>query len=65
MSDTYRRYAAIKRGLMQFYHPHPTGHRARHLNTLLAMICGWAGGQGHICPRSPITRPVTGPIRKA
>ena len=45
MSDTYRRYAAIKRGLMQFYHPQPTGHRARHLNTLVALICGLAGGQ--------------------
>ncbi len=45
MSDTYRRYAAIKRSLMQFYQPRPTGHRERHLNTLVAMICGLAGGQ--------------------
>ena len=45
MSDTYRRYAAIKQGLMQFYHPRPTGHRERHLNTLVAMICGLTGGQ--------------------
>jgi hypothetical protein len=45
MSDTYRRYAAIKQGLMQFFHPHPTGHRERHLNTLVAMICGLAAGQ--------------------
>ena len=45
MSDTYRRYAAIKQALMQFYQPRPTGHRERHLNTLVAMICGLAGGQ--------------------
>ncbi len=45
MSDTYRHYAAIKQGLMQFYHPRPTGHQERHLNTLVAMICGLSGGQ--------------------
>ena len=44
MSDTYRRYRAIKQGLMQFYQPHPTGHRERHLNTLVALICGLCGG---------------------
>jgi hypothetical protein len=45
MSDTYRRYAAIKQALMQFYQPRPAGHRERHLNTLVAMICGLTGGQ--------------------
>ncbi len=45
MSDTYRRYAAIKQGLMQFYHPRPSGHQERHLNTLVALICGLSGGQ--------------------
>lgn len=45
MSDTYRRYHAIKQSLMQFYRPHPTGHRERHLNTLVGMICGLTGGQ--------------------
>ncbi len=45
MGDTYRRYAAIKRGLMQFFHPQPPGHRERHLNTLVALICGLTGGQ--------------------
>ncbi len=44
MSDTYRRYRAIKQGLMQFYQPAPTGHQERHLNTLVAMICGLTGG---------------------
>ena len=46
MSDTYRRYAAIRTGpLIQFYQPRPTGHRERHLNTLGALICGLTGGQ--------------------
>ena len=45
MSDTYRRYRAIKQGLMQFYQPYPTGHQERHLNTLVAMICGLTGGE--------------------
>lgn len=44
MSDTYRRYGAIKRALLQFYHPHPSGHQERHLNTLVALICGLVGG---------------------
>ena len=30
---------------MQFFQPRPTGHRERHLNTLIAMICGLVGGQ--------------------
>jgi hypothetical protein len=45
MSDTYRRHRAIKHGIMQFFQPRPTGHRERHLNTLVAMICGLVGGQ--------------------
>lgn len=45
MSDTHRRYRAIKQAIMQFYQPHPTGHRERHFNTLVALICGLTGGQ--------------------
>jgi hypothetical protein len=45
MSDTYRRYGAIKRAIMQFYQGGLAGHRERHFNTLAAMICGLAGGQ--------------------
>ena len=45
MSDTYRRYRAIKQGLMHFYQLQPTGHQDRHLNTLIALICGLCGGQ--------------------
>jgi hypothetical protein len=45
MSDTYRRYRAIKQAIMQFYTPHPTGQREKHLNTLVALICGLTGGK--------------------
>jgi hypothetical protein len=45
MSDTYRRYGAIKHAIMQYYRPRPTGHREQHLNTLVAMICGLVGSQ--------------------
>lgn len=45
MSDTYRRYGAIKHALMQCYQSHFTGHQARHFTTLVALICGLAGGQ--------------------
>jgi hypothetical protein len=45
MSDTYRRYRAIKQGIMQFYQPRPSGHREKHLNTLVALICGLTGGK--------------------
>jgi hypothetical protein len=45
MSDTYHRYRAIKQAIMQFYQPRPKGHREKHLNTLVALICGLAGGK--------------------
>lgn len=45
MSDTYRRYRAIKPAIMQFYHPRPMGHHEKHFNTLVALICGLVGGQ--------------------
>jgi hypothetical protein len=45
MSDTYRRYRAIKRAIMQFYRPRPSGQREQHLNTLVALVCGLAGGK--------------------
>lgn len=45
MSDTYRRYRAIKHALMQFFQPRPTGHREKHLNTLVALICGLVGAK--------------------
>lgn len=44
MSDTYRRYSAIKRAMMQLFGP-VCGHREKHLNTLCAMMCGLIGGK--------------------
>jgi hypothetical protein len=45
MSDTYRRYRAIKQALMPFFPSPGSRHRERHFNTLVALICGLAGGQ--------------------
>jgi hypothetical protein len=47
MSDTYRRYGAIKRAIMQFYQPRPAGQREKQLNSLAALICG-LGSTGRI-----------------
>lgn len=44
MSDTYRRYRAIKQSMMQFFPP-LTGHRERHFNSLAALICGIVGAE--------------------
>ncbi len=44
MSDAYRRYRAIKAALMQCFGP-LKGHRMRHLNTLVALICGIVGAR--------------------
>lgn len=30
---------------MQFSHPRPTGHREKHFNTLVALMCGLVGGR--------------------
>jgi hypothetical protein len=45
MSDTYRRYDAIKTTLMHLFSPRPTGHQEKHLNTLAALICGIVGSR--------------------
>jgi len=60
MSDTYRRYRAIKQGIMQFYQPGPTGHREKHLNTLVALICGLTGGKHAHLPTIADHAPSTG-----
>src|ERR671933_3047090 len=53
VSDPYRRYRAIKAGIMQFFQPRPTGHRERHFNTLVALICGLVGSQrAHLSSRA-------------
>ena len=51
MSDTYRRYRAIKDALMQLFPARPTGHRERHVNTLAALICGIVGSSHTQTPK--------------
>ena len=62
MSDTYRRYGAIKRAILHCYQPRPTGHRARHFTTLVALICGLVGGQrahlSTIADHAPVVEPI-------
>jgi len=45
MSDTYRRYRAIKQTIMQLYPQQPKGHQEKHINTLVALICGIIGSR--------------------
>lgn len=56
MSDVRRRYRAIRTTLMQLF-GHPTGHTARHIQTLAAMICGIVGSThsqiSHIASHAP------------
>ena len=50
MSDTHRRYRAIKQAIMQFYQPRPQGHHEKHLNTLVALSCGLVGSKSSQLP---------------
>ena len=45
MSDNLRRYRAIRNALMQAYPTPPTGHFARHVHTLAALISGIVGSK--------------------
>jgi len=51
MSDTYRRYRAIKQSLLQALPTHTSGHREKYLNTLAALICGIVGAQHTQLPK--------------
>ena len=57
MSDNLRRYRAIRNALMQAYPTSPTGHFARHLQTLAALMSGIVGGKStqlpHIATKVP------------
>ena len=57
MSDNLRRYRAICHALTQAYPTPPTGHFARHLQTLAALISGIVGGKStqlpHIATKVP------------
>ena len=45
MSDSLRRYRAIRQALVQAYPKNPQGNLARHLNTLAALISGIVGSE--------------------
>ena len=57
MSDNLRRYRAICHALTQAYPTPPTGHFARHVPTLAALISGIVGGKStqlpHIATKVP------------
>jgi hypothetical protein len=57
MSDNLRRYRAIRAALTQAYPTPPTGHFARHVNTLAALISGIVGSKHtqlpHIATKVP------------
>ena len=50
MSDNLRRYRAICHALMQAYPTSPTGHFARHVQTLAALMSGIVGGKSTQLP---------------
>jgi hypothetical protein len=51
MSDNLRRYRAIRDALKHASPTPPTGHFARHLNTLAALISGIVGGKSTQLPQ--------------
>ena len=57
MNDNLRRYRAIRDALTHAYPTPPTGHFARHLHTLAALISGIVGGKStqlpHIATKVP------------
>src|SRR6476659_3652684 len=50
MSDNLRRYRAICHALTQAYPTPPTGHFARHVQTLAALISGIVGSKSTQLP---------------
>src|SRR5438034_11594955 len=50
MSDNLRRYRAIRNALTQAYPTPPTGHFARHVHTLAALISGIVGSKSTQLP---------------
>src|SRR2546427_12157458 len=50
MSDNLRRYRAIRNALTQAYPTPPTGHFARHVHTLAALITGIVGSKSTQLP---------------
>jgi hypothetical protein len=57
MRDNLRRYRAIRRSLAQCYPDEPTGHVARHLHTLAALLCGRVASKSTQLPTVASTGP--------
>lgn len=60
MSDTHRRYRAIKRALLQLLPARRNSHQEKHLNTLAALICGIVGAQHTQLPKIASKAPSLG-----
>jgi hypothetical protein len=60
MSDTHRRYGAIKRTLLQTLPALPNTHHEKALNTLAALICGIVGAQHTQLPKIASKAPSNG-----
>src|SRR5215211_2055666 len=60
MSDTHRRYRAIKRALLQTLPARRNSHHQKHLNTLAALICGIVGAQHTQLPKIASKAPSQG-----
>lgn len=65
MSDTHRRYDAIKRALRQVMPVAPNSHREKHLNTLTALICGIVGSRHSQLPKVADQAPSSGAKRES
>lgn len=57
MSDTLRQYRAIRAALVQCYPGEATGHIARHLHTLAALISGMVASKSLQLPKIATTVP--------
>lgn len=65
MSDTHRRYCAIKAALRQVIAVRPDSHAEQHLNTLTALICGIVGSRHTQLPRIADAAPSHGARRES
>lgn len=65
MSDTQRRYRAIRQSLNNLYPFEGNGHAMRQLNTLTAMICGIVGSQKTHLPQVAGKAPAHGILRES
>lgn len=65
MSDTHRRYCAIKAALRQVIAVTANSHAENHLNTLTALVCGIAGAQHSQLPKVADQAPSQGAKRES